>query len=412
MNGLAIWLNSRRTQLLIMWRNRCEADSSLPTANSLSKEQFNDRVPELISVLINRFTEEKSLISPIQIAREHGLHRWRLGYTLEELLREFAHLHECFIDEISTFCNTEQVTDHNVLLRSHQLASALIHEAITGSVTQYNDLQKITAAERAANLQHTLDELNELIRRRADVLRMASHDLRGSFGVMRGAAYILDQPGNTEEERLEMVQMLQRNFSKVTSMLTQLMDLARLEAGQESLYIESFDVSELLQRVTDTLLPFADERNLYLRTEGPSMLAARGDSIKVQRIVQNLLLNALKYTRQGGVTVTWASEGPLRWLLLVKDTGPGLSEKSATALSMEPSLEEVTVEGRKSTIRVTSNEPDKDAELPSTAQPKGEGIGLHIVKRLCELLNANMEVEATPNTGTTIRIRFPMRYDA
>ena len=272
--------------------------------------------------------------------------------------------------------------------------------------------QKITAAERAANLQQTLDDLNELIRRRADVLRMASHDLRGSFGIMRGAAYILDQPGNTEEERSEMVQMLQRNFSKVTSMLTQLMDLARLEAGQESLYIEAFDVSELLKRVTETLTPFAEERNLYLHTEGPVNLPIRGDAIKIQRIVQNLLLNALKYTRRGGVTVTWLSEGPLRWLLLVEDTGPGLSEKSATALSMEPSLEQVTIEGRKSTVSVTSTEADKEAELPSSAHPKGEGIGLHIVKRLCELLNANMEVEATPNAGTTIRIRFPMHYEA
>jgi signal transduction histidine kinase len=396
--------------MLITWRNRCEADPSLPTVNSLSQEQFNDRVPDLINVFIKRLANEKPEISPMQIAREHGLHRWRLGYALEELLREFAHLHDGFIDEIGAFGQTNQPDDTKVLLNVHQLASSLIHEAIAGSVTQYNDLQKIGAAERAANLQQTLDDLNELIRRRADVLRMASHDLRGSFGVMRGAAYILDQPGNTEEERTEMLQMLQRNFSKVTSMLTQLMDLARLEAGQESLYIESFDAADLLYRVSETLKPVAEERRLYLRTEGPTTLPVRGDSIKVQRIVQNLLLNSLKYTMQGGVLLHWSTEGPLRWLLTVTDTGPGLSEKSATALTLEPSLEKVSIKGNRSTIKVKTSEPGKEHELPHTAQPKGEGIGLHIVKRLCELLNANMEVEASPSDGTTIRIRFPMRY--
>ena len=139
-------------------------------------------------------------------------------------------------------------------------------------------------------------------------------------------------------------------------------------------------------------------------------LPVKGDSIKVQRIVQNLLLNALKYTYQGGVSLVWSPEGPLRWLLTVSDTGPGLTEKSATALTLEPSLEKVSIKGARSTINVKSSEPEKTAELPQSTQPRGEGIGLHIVKRLCELLNANMEVEASPGRGTTIRIRFPVHY--
>ncbi|OIN58105.1 sensor histidine kinase [Arsenicibacter rosenii] len=410
MKGLADWLSRRQRELLITWRHRCEADPSLPTVNSLSQEQFNDRVPDLLLAFTKRLTNEKSPFSPAQIAREHGLHRWRLGYALEELLREFAHLHSGLIDEIGAYVHDHPSHDPADLQLIHQSVNDLIHEAISGSVTQYNDLQKIGAAERAANLQHTLDELNDLIRRRSDVLRMASHDLRGSFGVMRGAAYILDQPGNTEEERTEMLQMLQRNFSKVTSMLTQLMDLARLEAGQETLYIESFDASDLLLRVAETLKPYAAERNLYLQTNGPATLAVKGDSIKVQRIVQNLLLNALKYTYHGGVSLHWSTEGPLRWLLTVSDTGPGLTEKSATALTLEPSLEKVSIRGARSTINVKSSEPEKTAGLPQSTQPRGEGIGLHIVKRLCELLNANMEVEASPDRGTTIRIRFPVQY--
>ena len=156
---------------------------------------------------------------------------------MQELLTEIAHLHQCLEIELSDFWTQYPIGDPSIMLQAHQLVSKLVHEAINSSVTQYNDLQKINAAERATDLEQILTEANDLVRRRGSMLRMALHDLRGSFGVMRGAAYILDQPGNTDAERTEMVQMLQRNFDRMTTMLTQLMDLARLEAGQESLYV-------------------------------------------------------------------------------------------------------------------------------------------------------------------------------
>ena len=163
--------------------------------------------------------------------------------------------------------------------------SKLIHEAINSSVTQYNDLQKTNAAERATDLEQTLTEINDLVRRRGSILRMDSHDLRSSFGMMRGAAYILDQPGNTDEERAEMVQMLQRNFDRMTTMLAQLMDLARLPVW--------------------------------------------GDLVKVHRIAQNLLLNALRYAQTGGATLSWKTDDKNRWQLVVEDTGPGLPPSAA-----------------------------------------------------------------------------------
>jgi signal transduction histidine kinase len=127
--------------------------------------------------------------------------------------------------------------------------------------------------------------------------------------------------------------------------------------------------------------------------------------VKVRRIVQNLVLNALKHTDQGSVTVSWsdsAPDDPKRWVLSVKDTGPGLPDSRSAPLTgaLEQSVE--------SAESVAS--PDED--LPSSRRPDqaGEGIGLSIVKRLAELLDAAVEVHTDVAAGTTFRVLLPRRY--
>ena len=144
------------------------------------------------------------------------------------------------------------------------------------------------------------------------------------------------------------------------------------------------------------------------------------DRAKVQRIAQNLLLNALKYTERGGVKVMWApvAGGTIsRWQLCVQDTGPGLSDGSVTPMAQ--ALKEATDEihdapGNADTGSVAEPAPTlkaQSAHRPEYKMP-GEGIGLSIVKRLCDLLDANIELETEPGKGSTFRITFPLQYDA
>ena len=76
----------------------------------------------------------------------------------------------------------------------------------------------------------------------------------------------------------------------------------------------------------ENLQPLAAERGLFLKADGPATLSVEGDAGKIRRIAQNLLLNALKYTQEGGVTMRWGdsrNNDPERWMLCVQDTGPG-----------------------------------------------------------------------------------------
>jgi signal transduction histidine kinase len=394
------------------WHTVCDNDPSLKILVALTREEFTDQIPALLTVLEKRLRYEPDGALPYQIAREHGLHRWHKGYALHELLSELSHLHQTLLAELGTFCTHSPYTDHAVLLAAHQHIGALIHEAIGGSIAQYDEFQKAEAAERALNLQHALDNVNELVRKRGAMLRIASHDLRSSFSVIQGAASLLDMPDNTEQERAEMLQILNRNFPRLASMLTELMDLARLEAGREDLQVKPFDAAELLRGLIESAQPLAQERSLFLKGDGPAYLPVMGDATKVYRIAQNLLVNALKHTLNGQVSVSWSRENQFRWTLSIQDTGPGLSSAAAMWLSeqLRPAIESVAV--------FPENTPEKTQPTPApTGSPmvtaggqlEGEGIGLYIVKRLCELLSASLDVETRLGSGTLIRVRFPLQ---
>jgi signal transduction histidine kinase len=205
------------------------------------------------------------------------------------------------------------------------------------------------------------------------------------------------------------------------AMLTDLAELARLEAGQDPLKIEAFDAAERVRDFCEVLRPLAATRSLFLKYEGLDSLPVESDLLKLQRIVQNLLVNALQATERGGVVVRCSAEkgeGAHCWILSVEDTGPGFTLQAAGAL--RHALKRATDEAHKVEAlalarkgEIPGHEPATllaaESEPGSADIPSGEGIGLSIVKRLCDLLGATLDLETAPGRGTTFRITFPSR---
>jgi signal transduction histidine kinase len=207
-------------------------------------------------------------------------------------------------------------------------------------------------------------------------------------------------------------------------LLNDLLDLSRLEAGRDERRVASFDVTQVLTELCSSMQPLASGRGLFLKSHGPTALQVEGDVVKTRRIAQNLLLNAIKYTEQGGVRVSWeeANAGELaRWVLSVQDTGPGFADGPVTPIAhalKEATDEAKTVEdkvessGASSTDGASAQPLTSQSNYRSTDETPGEGIGLSIVKRLCELLDASLELETGRGKGTVFRVVFPRRYDA
>jgi signal transduction histidine kinase len=141
--------------------------------------------------------------------------------------------------------------------------------------------------------------------------------------------------------------------------------------------------------------------------------------VKILRIAQNLVLNALKVTERGGVCVQWeerVAAGAQQWVLCVQDTGAGFQPQSPSA-PLQSALRHATEEAHEIDASAGSG-PEPAATLKSQSDPRsfavpaGEGIGLSIVKRLRELLDASLELETAPGAGTTFRVLLPRTYPA
>ena len=426
LGGLAAHFSARQDAILACWRHYVDADPELSTPGSLSRVQFNDRIPDILDAFVAQLHAGLQG-GPVANAQEHeesaeahGLHRWQQGYRLKEVTREWSHLQRCLLDELSSYAGTRSDAEPSVVHMAYRALVELCSEGVGDSTAQYFELQQLEAVGHVRDLSETLDQLRTLERQRAAMWRQAAHDLRGNFGIVTNATAGLSLQAIPEAMREELFRLLQKSVSSVNSMLNEVMSLARLEAGQEQRELGVFDAALLLRETGESFEPLARERGLFLRAEGPQRFEVMGDAVKIRRIVQNLLLNGLKYTESGGVTVSWGESRPPdadHWMFAVRDTGPGY-RLGAGAPIME-ALEAATQEAK----QVEQGKEVADVDLqrssgPESPEPdaaplryeRGEGIGLSIVKRLCDLLDASIEVESTPGEGTVFRVIVPRGY--
>ncbi len=416
---IVAYLFAQRETILNRWRTACQADPTLSKGLSLSREEFNDMLPLVLDTLEARLLGNKPDIDPAQTAQAHGLHRWQKSFALLDTMRELALLTQILYGELRVFLGLFPHVQPDLLLDIHQQIAQVMQETMEGSVFKFDELQRLEAAQRTTTLQQALTKMAELSKERVDLLRTSTHDLQGGLGIINGAAYMLKLEGLSDEQREQYLAMLNRNLASVEGMLTALMDLSRLEAGEEVIQLQTIDVAPLLREITQSGQVLAAERNLTLRADGPASLPVETDPVKLQRIVQNLLLNALKYIPNGFVSVSWSLETDARWVISVQDSGQGLPETIAGVFGdqLRPTVDSTSV------LSVDTSEPvgvvpdhvptiPGSAELSNLAQPStpGEGIGLQIVKRLCELMEASMEIESMAGRGTLFRIRFPVHY--
>jgi signal transduction histidine kinase len=422
---LAFELLERREAILDAWRAAGDAGPG-NIASSLSRAQFNDHIPAVLDCLaatLRSWPEEQDAEAvKLQADRvcEHGLQRWQQGYPLRELIAEWGHLQVAVVDELERYADEHRSLDPSVMPAARRVWAQLCAGGVTQSATQYWRLQQAESAGHVNDLEKALSALHAIEQSRAEAWRTAAHDLRGSVTVVKGAATLLNESDATQPElRGEVADMLSKSVSSLHDMLNDLLSLARLEAGHEQRELTTFDAAALLRDFCSASQSAAADRGLYLKMDGPESMPVQGDRTKILRIVQNLLLNAVKYTQRGGVTVTWALDNGRdtdRWTFSVQDTGPGIDENRAAPLAQELlSATEAADDARDSStdrrrdIPAAATLPSASQALPQSQQP-GEGVGLSIVKRLCELLDAGLELATKPGQGTTIRVILPRSY--
>lgn len=420
LDALALYLSDRRASILETWRAIVLADPKLKTAANTSLLHFENIVPRVLDGFERalRLASDRPLSqSEKEKYSEHGSHRWQQGYSLREVVREWGHFQLCVLAEIERFEEVEPGAVPATVDFARRLWLEMCNEGIADSVEQFTELQRTEAEGLYLDLRRAVGELRDLEQKRAKIWHEAAHDLRGNVSLVTSSAAILTEDGVPDGLRTKAVSLLQTSVVSLLGLLEDLLSLARLEAGRDTLHLQDFDAGAFLHSLCATLEPRVQEKGLSLRTEGPASLPVEGDSTKIQRIFQNLALNAVKYTERGEITVRWDTTRETdidRWLFRIEDTGPGMPDAPGGPLA--ESLREATVTAKLTEELSTSPDvepvPATGLTQPrqSTWQQPGEGVGLLIVKRLCELLQASLEIASEPGRGTVVQVVLPRTY--
>jgi signal transduction histidine kinase/ActR/RegA family two-component response regulator len=258
---------------------------------------------------------------------------------------------------------------------------AMPHTLADGSVAGVFVLTMDITEEHAAGeaLREARDQALAANEAKSRFLAAATHDLRQPIHAMTLFASALSRRVKEEEAR-SLVGNLQAILDSLTRMFNSLLDLSKIDSGLVNVEMAEVPLGPVLLRIASELRGQARERGLSLRIV-PTRLVVRSDAILLENILRNLVANALKFTRRGGVVVgVRRGAGGVR--LAVYDTGPGIETDR-----MERIFEEY----------------ERSREAANGANP-GLGLGLAIVRRLARLIGHEVTVRSLPGRGSVFAI--------
>ena len=244
------------------------------------------------------------------------------------------------------------------------------------------------AAMKAA--QVAAEEAN---RAKSDFLANMSHEVRTPLNGVIGIVDALAQTELTPQQR-EMVDLIQSSGATLERLVSDILDVSKIEAGRLEIEIGEFDLDEALGSVLDVARIRCDDKGVGFRlAHGPTARGRfRGDAVRLKQILDNLLSNAVKFTHAGEIMVRIDVDEPVSqaeqpWLTLsVADTGVGFDPAKAASLFDRFSQADGTI----------------------TRRFGGTGLGLSISKALTEMMGGRIWAESTPGRGSVFNLALPL----
>jgi signal transduction histidine kinase/CheY-like chemotaxis protein len=268
-----------------------------------------------------------------------------------------------------------------LLANSHRQALQRVIELKLESDGLSAQLRVETQAAKAA--RHDAEVAN---RAKTQFFTAASHDLRQPLHAMGLFAEALRQRVH-DPEVAQLVNSINESVDALEGLFSELLDITRIDSGGIQVHAQHFVVGDILRKLRLHFEPSAFEKGLALRLRGEKR-AVLGDPLLVERILRNLVSNAIRYTDDGSVLVSCRQRGD-RALLQVWDTGVGIREQERPRIFEE-----------------FYQVPNSVAVSPE--QRKGLGLGLAIVKRLAGLMDAPLTVRSRPGHGTVFSLELPL----
>ncbi|MBI5416149.1 MAG: hybrid sensor histidine kinase/response regulator [Candidatus Omnitrophica bacterium] len=234
-------------------------------------------------------------------------------------------------------------------------------------------------------------KLTDLYKMQREFTSTVSHELRTPLASIKTAIDLVARKmlGDITKEQKEVLGRAKRNVERLRRLVDDILDLTKIESGKVELDFRMNDINRIIQEVVDTQQDVAQSRGLYLKTQLDARIPkVPVDNDRIIQVLLNLLHNAIKFTKEGGITVTSQDKSANNHIIVsVTDTGKGIAEQDIPKLFQK----------------------FQQIESPEKNEEGGTGLGLAICKEIVGRHGGKMVVESALGKGSTFSFVLPIQ---
>lgn len=282
----------------------------------------------------------------------------------------------------------DHMLDH-VLHLEEEINEELEMEGSYYAIT-FSPLYSGDSIRGAVAVLRDMTEHNRLDRLRSDFIANVSHELRTPIAMLQGySEAIIDDVVSTDEERDEIIKIIYEESKRMGRLVTDLLDLARMESGRMRLYKENRAIVAVIERITQKFAQVARESHVELRfmTSVTPELSVEIDEDRIEQVLTNLIDNAIRHTSNEGIVSVNVEQHNAFVKISVEDTGSGIPTEDLPFVF----------------------ERFYKADKSRTRGKGGTGLGLAIAKNMVEAHNGGITVKSKENVGTIFTFTLPIK---